>query len=33
LRQLDQKLEKAALIDARYPEGTSQGHALAIFDN
>jgi hypothetical protein len=32
-RQLAYKLEKAALIDARYPKGTSQGHALAIFDN
>ena len=32
-RQLAHKLGKAALIDARYPKGTSQGHALAVFDN
>ena len=32
--QLAQKLEKASsAIDARCPKGTSQGHALAIFDN
>jgi hypothetical protein len=33
-RQLAQKLNKASgAIDARCPKGTSQGHALAIFDN
>lgn len=32
-RPLAHKFEKAALIDARCPKGTSQGPALAIFDN